>query len=76
VNLRLWDELKNLRIWDLRMNKKFASPALMSWHLIFRKLSQDGEWTNFSENFHPSLFNDDQSNETTVNHIILAGQNL
>ncbi len=39
-------------------------------------LSQDGGWTDFSENLRASLFNDDLSNEPNFSLIHLSGQYL
>ncbi len=41
------------------------------WRWIFKGLSQDEGWADFSENFLDSLFNDD---EPTCIQIHLAGQ--
>ncbi len=44
--------------------------------LNFKMHSQDGGRTNFSENLHASLFNDDLSNKPSFSQIHLADQCL
>ncbi len=45
------------------------------WRGIFKRLSQDGGRTDFSENLRALLFNDDdQSNEPILRQIHLTGQ--
>jgi hypothetical protein len=43
---------------------------------IFKGLSQDGGWADFSKNVRASLFNKGLSNEPNFGQIHLAGQDL
>jgi hypothetical protein len=57
--------------------RQFVSKSVIkkqAGSLSFKGLSQDGRWTDFSENLCASLFNDDLSNVSTFSQIHLAGQ--